>query len=375
MHTTDSILYKIGKSKDLWDVSKIGWFVQILFHFLFALHSSTCYNQKMENNQIKAGLPAEASAKAGPKDVFLHLLAIIMLYVSVGSFIALIFQYINVWIPDKALEGNYYSIQAAYASMRWSIAILIVVFPVYFWASWFLKKEYQEDPVKLELKVRKWLLYFTLFAMAIIIIGDLVSLIYKFLQGEMTMRFLYKVLTVLVVAGTVFKYYLMDLQHKAPHKIFAYGVSIVVFAAVALGFFVAGSPKEARLRQIDDTRIQHLQMLQGEIVNFWQQKGKLPSVLAELRNDISGFLPPQDPETGLPYEYAVQGTESFELCATFALPSLSNVARENIPAIPYPAKPYGFTGGVAQNWDHAEGRVCFPRTIDKDFYQLPEKTR
>jgi hypothetical protein len=329
----------------------------------------------MENNQIKAGLPAEASAKAGPKDVFLHLLAIIMLYVSVGSFIALIFQYINVWIPDKALEGNYYSAQYAYASMRWSIAILIVVFPVYFWSTWFLKKEYDKEPVKLELKVRKWLLYFTLFAMAMIIIGDLVALIYNFLQGEMTMRFFYKILTVLLVAGTVFKYYLLDLQHKAPNKIFAYGVSLVVFVAIVLGFFVAGSPKEARLRQIDDTRIQHLQMIQSEIVYFWQQKNKLPASLGELTNDISGFIPPEDPETGAGYEYKVNGSESFTLCAGFALPSLTGNGRENIPAIPYPAKSYPMIGGIAQNWDHPAGAFCFDRKIDKDIYQLPEKTR
>jgi len=325
----------------------------------------------MENIQAKVGLPPESSAKAGPKDVFLHLLAIITLYVSVGSFIALLFQYINIRLPDKAVD-QYYSLQSAYSSMRWSIALLVVVFPVFAWASWFLNKEYSAEPVKRELKIRKWLLYFTLFAAAMLIIGDLVALIYSYLQGELTARFLYKILAVLLVAAVVFKYYLMDLRNIAPHKIFLYAVSIVVAAAIIGGFLIAGSPKEARLRQFDDMRAQDLQDIQSQIVYYWQYKeNKLPVFLDDLKNDIDAFIPPKDPETGQPYEYNVTGASSFTLCANFALPSLPNQTSRYAPK---PAMPYGI-GGVAQNWDHQAGRVCFDRIIDSDFYKLPEKTR
>jgi hypothetical protein len=63
--------------------------------------------------------------------------------------------------------------------------------------------------------IRKWLIYFTLFAAALIIIGDLVTLLNRFLEGELTVRFLLKVLAVFFVAGSVFYYYLWDLRkHK-----------------------------------------------------------------------------------------------------------------------------------------------------------------
>ena len=39
--------------------------------------------------------------KSTPKDVFMHLLAIVALYASVISFIALLWQYVNVWFPDS----------------------------------------------------------------------------------------------------------------------------------------------------------------------------------------------------------------------------------------------------------------------------------
>src|SRR5438132_4874360 len=43
----------------------------------------------------------------------------------------------------------------------------------------------------------KWLIYLTLFVAALIIIGDLVSLIYNFLGGDVTIKFVLKALSVL----------------------------------------------------------------------------------------------------------------------------------------------------------------------------------
>jgi hypothetical protein len=46
------------------------------------------------------------------------------------------------------------------------------------------------------------------------VIGDVVTLIYYFLGGEMTVRFSLKVLTIGVIAGTVLAYYLTDLRRE-----------------------------------------------------------------------------------------------------------------------------------------------------------------
>ncbi len=153
--------------------------------------------------------------KTSPKDVFLHLLSIITLYTSAISFLVLLFQYINVLIPDSVTEGGYYQLVSSYRAIRWSISSLIVVFPVYIWVTWFLNKNYAKTPAKKKLWIRKWLVYFTLFAAALIIIGDLVTVINNLLNGELTLRFLLKVISVFFVAGSVFHYYLWDLRtHK-----------------------------------------------------------------------------------------------------------------------------------------------------------------
>ncbi len=147
--------------------------------------------------------------KTSPKDVFLHLLAIITLYISAGSFLTLIYQYANILFPDIAMPEYY---PGNFGTIRWAIASLVVVFPVFLFTTRHLNKSYEASPTKRNLRTRKWLIYFTMFAAALLIIGDLVTLLNYFLSGELTIRFIIKVLAIFFVAGSVFYYYLWDLR-------------------------------------------------------------------------------------------------------------------------------------------------------------------
>ena len=60
--------------------------------------------------------------------------------------------------------------------------------------------------------VRRWLTYVTLFGAACTLIGDVMSLVYSALGGELTTRFVLKVLIVGVIAGAIYWYYLSDLR-------------------------------------------------------------------------------------------------------------------------------------------------------------------
>jgi len=75
-----------------------------------------------------------------------------------------------------------------------------------------IARQVGRDPVKRASPVRKWLTYLTLFIAATVLIGDLITLVYNALGGELTTRFLLKVLTVAVIAGGTFGYYLWDLR-------------------------------------------------------------------------------------------------------------------------------------------------------------------
>ncbi|MBI4132498.1 MAG: hypothetical protein HY473_00155 [Candidatus Sungbacteria bacterium] len=294
----------------------------------------------------------------------MHLLAIVALYISAVSFGTLLFNYIDRFFPDP-LVPYYASLSNA---VRWAIASLLIVFPVYGWVSWVLRRDEARDPAKRELRIRKWLLYFTLFAAAVVIIGDLVAVIYNFLGGDLTIRFILKVASVLFIAALVFIYYLWQLRSSGPAlrdprmRWFAWGAILVVAVATIGGFFLIGSPFQMRLARFDERRVQDLQNIQWQIINYWQKKERLPDSIAQLRDDISGFIPPQDPESNAAYEYARRSNLQFELCAIFKTETGATDSR-----IPQPV-----LEGRAESWSHGAGRVCFLRTIDPELYRLQE---
>lgn len=301
-----------------------------------------------------------------PKHVFMYLLLIAMLYVSVISFIAIIFQYINVLLPDPL---NQY-LPGIYDAIRFSSSALIVAFPVYLLMSWLMEKEYKAVPETKNLKTRKWLAYLTLFIAAITIIIDLVQLVHNFYGGELTTSFVLKVVTVLLVAASVFAYHLWDLQKGISYKMkkgIASIVSAIILISLIAGFFIAGSPAHQRDVRFDQQRLSDLQGIQYQVTDFWQRKNKLPTNLTELEDSLNGYRPPTDPATGKPYTYEVKSDLSFTLCADFAAEQEGKDAMYRESYAPYPI------GNSGENWNHGVGNTCFDRTIDPERHGIPNK--
>jgi hypothetical protein len=145
------------------------------------------------------------------REAFMYLVLFGTLYTSAYYLGDLIFDIINLSFPDPAQEAERYATYTQ-QSMRWSISSLIVAFPVFLYLSWLTERDVRRDPVKRASKVRRWLTYLTLFASACALIGDVTTLVYNALGGELTIRFLLKIVTVALIAGTAFIYYLRDLR-------------------------------------------------------------------------------------------------------------------------------------------------------------------
>lgn len=305
----------------------------------------------------------ENTARSTPKDVFLHLFNIVTFYLSVIGFITLYIQYINAWFPD---ELNYYFTAIA-NGVRWSSSMLFVAVPAYILTAWLLAKDLHKIPEKRELKLRKWLIYFTLFISAITIIVDLMIFVYNFLDGELTIKFFFKVFVVLLVAAAVFGYYIWDLKRKNIQsplpKILAIIMSVIILASLIIGFFIIGTPREQRNRKMDEQRIMDLQTIQSQLVDYWSRKKVLPQKLEILQDNISGFTVPTDPDTKKSYEYSSLEPLKFELCANFTTNDKDFPPRgkETMYASP--------CGAFQQNWNHEAGRICFNRTIDPELYK------
>jgi hypothetical protein len=145
------------------------------------------------------------------REAFIYLVLFGTLYASAFNLGSLLFDFINRAYPDpsQAFESNDEYVRQ---SIRWSISWLVVAFPVFLYLSWLTERDIARDPMKRASKVRRWLTYLTLFSAACALLGDFATLLYNLLGGELTHRFLLKVLTVALIAGTAFIYYLRDLR-------------------------------------------------------------------------------------------------------------------------------------------------------------------
>src|SRR5206468_126917 len=123
----------------------------------------------------------------------------------------LIFDFINRAFPDPAVREFGSRVED---SIRWSVSSLIIAFPAFLLVSRYIARELVRNPVKRLSTIRRWLTYLTLFIAAGFLIGDLITLVYNLLGGELTVRFTLKVITVAAIAGTVFGYYLWDLRRE-----------------------------------------------------------------------------------------------------------------------------------------------------------------
>lgn len=308
-----------------------------------------------------------------PRNLFLHLLMIGALYASVISVLVLMFQYLNVAFPDALSAPSAVILDR----IRRAASVLLVVFPVFLFISWLLERDFATDPEKRGTKVRKWLIYFTLFVSAITIIVDLITLIYNFLGGDLRAQFFLKIAVVLAVAASVFGYYFWELRRKQDLKTMipryvAVGAALGIIAAVLAGFFIVGSPATQRARRFDGERIVHLQMIQNETITYWVHKDALPKALDELHNEITGFVPPLDPETRKSYEYRATGPLSFEICGTFRTEESDTDSQyHDIKPVPllYPDAIRSATYEQNEVWSHPAARHCFSRTIDPAFYR------
>ncbi|MFH1575584.1 MAG: DUF5671 domain-containing protein [Candidatus Nealsonbacteria bacterium] len=309
-----------------------------------------------------------------PRDVFLYLLNIFTFYLSIIGFIILYIQYISAIFPDPL---NFYYTAIA-NTVRVATSMFVVSVPVFILTSWLLAKDIKENPEKRDGRLRKWLIYLTLFIASVTIIVNLIIFVYNFMSGELTIQFFLKILTVLLVALAVFGYYIWELRRKDSGiskipKMLAWALSGVVIISIIAGFFIIGTPQKQRLRRFDEQRVSDLQVLQNQVVNHWVQKEALPQNLGALEDSISGFSVPKDPDTDASYEYAITSTLSFELCATFKTSTKDfNVVYKG--SRDFYAEPMYYGSSFQQNWDHEAERTCFSRTIDPELYrqkQLP----
>ncbi len=219
-----------------------------------------------------------SSGKVTAKDFFLWAGAMVALYWSIVSFLILLFEYIDRAFPD-IVTAPYMDPYAG--GIRYAMASLIVLGPLTVVLLRFIRRDITEDASKAEIWVRRWALMLTIFVAGLTVAIDLITLINTFLGGELTTRFLLKVLAVLLVASGGFMHFYADLKGYWKNVSCSRKTCRLCFGAVAIltvvaGFFIVGSPADIRLLRLDDQKQNDLSNIQWQVVNYWQLKEVLP---------------------------------------------------------------------------------------------------
>jgi len=145
------------------------------------------------------------------REAFLYLVMFATLYDSAFHLGSLLFDFINQAFPDAA-EHSYTG--GMWDQMRWSVSSLVIAFPLFLFVASRLARELAQAPIKRLSSVRRWLTYLTMFGATLLLIGDTTVLVFHVLGGELTVRFVLKVLVVGAISGSIFGYYLWDLRRE-----------------------------------------------------------------------------------------------------------------------------------------------------------------
>lgn len=307
-------------------------------------------------------------AYGSPWEAFLHLVLFTALYITAIGAGALGLALVDLWIPDPVQDAMAYGWGDPLAPLRWSIAAVLVAFPIYHALLRPLRRAYAANPERRMSPVRKWLTSVTLFIAVAVLIGDGISLVTNLLGGEFTLRFLLKTLVVAGVAAGVLGCYVWDLkgtdEEAAPppgqelpenlerrRRTISRVAGGAVAAILIASLVQAGSPVVARQRAADERRVQALQSISSAINAYYATEGKLPASLEQLHAQPDVYVQSiVDVSTRRPYEYRKLDAKTYELCATF-----DRDWKESAMGRPQ----------FGNLWNHPAGRHCFRLTARK----------
>ena len=137
------------------------------------------------------------------REAMLYGLMFVTLLAVTWHLVQLSFGLIEIWLPDPMSGTGYWSQR----SMRWSIATLIVVLPLFLGLNRHAERVARDDPGQRRSLIRKRFGALTLFLAALVLLGDSIAVVFAWLNGDLTARFAAKAAVVAVVAVLVIGYF------------------------------------------------------------------------------------------------------------------------------------------------------------------------
>jgi Domain of unknown function (DUF5671) len=292
-------------------------------------------------NERVGAIPERGGALENARDAFLYLLA----FATLGVWTVAL-----VWLADILADRAFpspidlsYTVTSFREQAAGQLASLIVAFPIFLAVTIAIVRETRRRPEALESGVRKWLTYLALVVTAVVLVGDGIWFLTQFLLGEVTVRFAVKAIVLFAISGGVFWYYLGTVRADQPSRsrdvMFGWAASVVVLAAIVLGFTGIGTPAYNREVDFDQHRVSDLQTLARRITAAYAEHKELPRSLSALVQNEPKVL--EDPLTGNAYVYQPGKAGMYRLCATFQTDSRADPPLDH------------------SIWKHPAGSHCF----------------
>jgi hypothetical protein len=252
------------------------------------------------------------------RDAFFYGLLFCLLATAVFSMNALGMGLIDLWFAEA--DPNTPLPRWVRQDFRWSIAVLIVVLPLFLWLTMRERRQIAGDPARKRSALRKWFCHITLFFAATGLVGDLMYLVYAFLGGELTTPFLFKSGLVLVTLVLVFLYYWREADASlARNDLALYALAGIAAGLMVAGFLVVGGPGQGRMERRDSDRLNDLELLANCIAGLDDAAvAALPAILSEpLPCSGADKAALTDPLTDQPYAFNRLADRRFSVCAAF----------------------------------------------------------
>lgn len=315
-----------------------------------------------QNQSIAAPKPVNAA-----KFVFLYLVHLISLVFTAISFSMIIYQAINKFVKDPV---DLYSAMFQSDAAKFGIAALLVFAPIFYVVGRYINKALFEGEVVRDSAIRRWLTYLILFVSFLIFAGYLVAFVISFLNGELTLKFGLKVVTVLAVASTIFSFYFYDIKRKETKgvkdkvfKVYFIATLAAIIVVFVGAFFVIDNPMQTRAKNLDNDITNKFYTIDNCVDLYYREKKEMPKSMEDIKSNCTYMLDDvtKDKVTGKAFEYQLKDGLKYNLCAEFRT---SNKNDKNN------GQPY-YSAPDNKSMLHDAGWQCLERKVFYDATAVP----
>lgn len=233
--------------------------------------------KKNNTGNDRTALVKKSNEKQNPAfHLFLFLVSFLSLGFMVFGILVSFFQAVNKFFPDSFKGRNFSSSYFDNDLMKFGLSSLIVTIPIYYGVLFLLNKKLEKKEIEEDSLVRKGITYLAMVAFSAMAIGSLVALLYSYFDGELTTRFVFKVMAFLVVSLFFFGFYFWEIRRvefskNSFNKLF-FSSLVLTSIALILAFFVIDSPKTAREKRADGALIDNMREASRIVSNKYKGK-------------------------------------------------------------------------------------------------------